>query len=956
MATYTIKLVVAGDDQASGPIGKAKGAVDGLGESSEKSGPKIRGFAEIATGALRRMGELATEAAVGAAGAIAGFVADSISQAGNFEAGMNRFGAVVGSAMGESGQSLESFKQLFLDLGASTQYSAAQAQEAAINLAKGGIDPATLAAGGLEAAMNLAAAGELDLAEAAEISAKQFGVWVDASASASEKAAFLAQSADLLAQAANASTVDVGDLALGMANVGGVAKLAGASFGDTVQAMAMLAPGFSSAADAGTSFKTFLSRLIPSTDAQAEAMANLGLLTSEGTSRFYDAEGSFIGMEGAAQLLQDSLAGLTDEQKQSTLQTLFGSDAIRAAAIIAENGAAGFQRIGESMAAAGTAAEQAAARQQGFNFAMDSAKGSLETFGIVAGSLVLPALTALLNDGFIPAVNAVTSFVGALGDPSTTIGAWALVLSEQLVPGLMGLAAATLAYALTQLPTMIAGVMASTTAFMAQAAAIAATLIPLAAIGIAVAGVAIAWNDFTSKVSDATSKLLESREWWNQSTLALQAYSTAQLQTNADIAATAATIEQLRTSIQSEIDDLGRRMAAGLVSEAQYANEMAAINAKASALQVATGHLNAQIAAENAEVAASMTATSQAATLTSATADMGAQASLTAEDIQQLGEKITATYEKGGQAVAAYAETEAEFLSGVEERRDQHTAAVAKLEAEKRTATTSEQKKAIDEQIAQLNQSYADQETAQATSYAEQQAAQRAHLGQMLIDYTVSQAQLGNISSSKAAEITAALEKEYGLQESSTASTFLNMASSIDAFANDSSASIDTLISSLGEQESAAVETEQAMTAMSKEYVAEAVANFVEKGGEAEDYASTLRSIPSRVETEVHTKYTASGNNPGNTEGNHAPGAGRALGGQVSAGQPYTVGETGAELFVPDQAGRIVSAGELEQLLRGSGDSAPQTSNTWNVTIQGVDTRDAGAIGDNLRMLSMLYG
>lgn len=931
MATYTIKLVVAGDDQASGPLGKAKGAVDGLGESSEKSGPKIRGFAEIATGALRRVGELATDAAVNAAGAIASFVGDSISQAGQFEAGMNRFSAVVGSALGESGKSLDDFKDLFLRMGAETQYSAAQAQDAAINLAKGGIDPLTLSAGGLEATMALAAAGELELASAAEISAKQFGVWVDAAATAEEGGRFLTEAANLLSQAANASTVDVEDLGLGMANVGGVAKLAGASFQDTVQAMAMLAPGFSSAADAGTSFKVFLSRLIPATDSQAEAMANLGLLTAEGTSRFYDAEGAFIGMEAAAQLLQDATAGLTNEQRQMALQTIFGQDAIRAAAIIAENGAAGFERMGESMAAAGTAAEQAAARNQGFAFALDSAQGSLETLGIVAGTIALPALTALLNNGVIPTINGVTQFISALGDPTSTIGQWAAQLSTLLIPGLQGLAAATVAYALTQLPTMIAAVTASTTAFMAQAAAIAATAIPLAAIGVAVAGVAWAWNDFNAKVTSATTKLLESREWWNQSTAAVQAATAAHLQQNQAITSTAATIEQLRGQIQGELESLGQRMAAGALSEAQYNAEMAAINAKADALQVATGYLNSQIEAENREVAASMTATSQAAAMTGATATMGEQASLTAADIEELGNKIQETYQKGGEAIAAYASTEAEFLTGVEERRAEHTAAVEKLEAEKRAATTAEQKAAIDEQIAQLTASYAEQEAQQATSYAEQQAAQRAHLGQMLIDYTVNQAQLGNISKGKAAEITAALEEEYGLQESSTASTFLNMASSIDAFANDSSASIDTLIGTLGDQEAAAVEAEQAMTSMSKDYVANAVANFVERGGEAADYAETLRSIPSRVETEVHTRYTSSGN-PANSEGNHAPGAGRALGGTANAGQPYTVGEQGTELFIPDQDGRIVSARETEALLRGS--SGPQTIinyyNTFN--------------------------
>jgi phage-related minor tail protein len=42
---------------------------------------------------------------------------------------------------------------------------------------------------------------------------------------------------------------------------------------------------------------------------------------------------------------------------------------------------------------------------------------------------------------------------------------------------------------------------------------------------------------------------------------------------------------------------------------------------------------------------------------------------------------------------------------------------------------------------------------------------------------------------------------------------------------------------------------------------------------------------------------------------NYFRGNGRAIGGNVSAGMPYTVGERGAELFVPNTSGKIISAG-----------------------------------------------
>jgi hypothetical protein len=57
----------------------------------------------------------------------------------------------------------------------------------------------------------------------------------------------------------------------------------------------------------------------------------------------------------------------------------------------------------------------------------------------------------------------------------------------------------------------------------------------------------------------------------------------------------------------------------------------------------------------------------------------------------------------------------------------------------------------------------------------------------------------------------------------------------------------------------------------------------------------------------------------------------KALGGSVNAGKPYMVGESGRELFIPNQAGQIVSNQDLKQM--GTTQSAP----TVNFNISTVD-------------------
>jgi hypothetical protein len=394
-------------------------------------------------------------AALVAVGAIGAGLGASINVAKDYEATLNKFASVTGDSLTQAGMSVETFNDLFLEMGAKTAFSAQQAADAAVELAKGGLDPATIAGQGLEATLSLAAAGQLELAEAANITAKQLGVWSSTGVDATTVA-------NQMAQAANASTVDVDELALGMANVGGVAKVAGLSFKETTQAMALLAPGFSSAADAGTSFKAFLNNLQPTSKAAVRAMSELGLmsfntqgaieelarhgidaasmsaeqmrgalfkvaeqtgLTEKQTQTyigsfekgvFYDAAGQFVGMEKAAQLLHDATKDLTTEQRALAFETIFGSDAQRAAALIAEQGAEGYNKMGTAMDNAGTAQEQAAKMNQGLAFALDSLGGSLETIGIQIGMKAIPIITEFINNAVIPAINGIGEFINAL--------------------------------------------------------------------------------------------------------------------------------------------------------------------------------------------------------------------------------------------------------------------------------------------------------------------------------------------------------------------------------------------------------------------------------------------------------------------------------------------------------------------------------------------------------------
>lgn len=386
MSDVVIKL--SATDAASAVIEKAANSVRELGRTAEAQRGAFNALEQIAVGALRQVGVAAVNLAGAGIAALADQLRSSVNVAANFESALYSFQAVAGGALESAGISFDEVKQKALELGSSTQFSAQQALEAMTNLAKGGVAVESVMGEATDATLALAAAAQLELASAAEIVAKQLGVWGETGVTATNVA-------DLLASAANASTVSVEELALGLANAGGSARVAGLSFAETVQTMALIAPAFSSAADAGTSLKTFLERLIPTTKDATRMMVELGLATADGKSKFFDAQGSFIGMEAAAQLLYEATKDLSEEQKFLALNTIFGSDAIRAAAAIAEAGAPGYAAMGQAMSEAGGAAAAAAVKQQGYQFAVEQFSAAVETLQITLGSALLPNLTQL---------------------------------------------------------------------------------------------------------------------------------------------------------------------------------------------------------------------------------------------------------------------------------------------------------------------------------------------------------------------------------------------------------------------------------------------------------------------------------------------------------------------------------------------------------------------------------
>ncbi|PEH49299.1 phage tail tape measure protein [Enterococcus faecium] len=322
-------------------------------------------------------------------------ITDTVSKAADFEQKMSNIKAVTGA----SSDTMKQFNNAAIKAGAETAFSASEAADAIGELSKAGVSTKDILNGGLTGALNLATAGELELKDSAEIASTALNAFKSDNLT-------VVDAANQLAGAANASATDVGELKYGLSMVSAVASGVGLSFNDTTDALAVFAQNGLKGSDAGTSLKTMLQNLQPSSKAAIDTMQQLGLMTADGSNQFFDAQGNIKSFADVSQLLKDKLSGLTAQQQQAALKTMFGSDAVRAATIAMNEGAEGAKNMQTEISKV-TAADVAKEKLNNLKGAAESLSGSFETLQIKLGTAVLPMLTLI--------VQAVDKFVDKLG-------------------------------------------------------------------------------------------------------------------------------------------------------------------------------------------------------------------------------------------------------------------------------------------------------------------------------------------------------------------------------------------------------------------------------------------------------------------------------------------------------------------------------------------------------------
>ena len=443
-------------------LGSAVGkiVVDGSGASKgfNVAGAAASGFFKIIDNkveSIKKLGEnllkigATTSAGLGVA----------INAAADFEVGLSAIEAVSGATAKE----MDLISEAALRIGSETSFNATEAASAMEELVKAGISVEDTLNGAADATVSLAAAGEIALPQAAEIASAAMNNF-------NLNGKDMPRIADLIAGAANASAISVGEFGYSLQQSGAVANLAGMSFDDLAVAIALMGNAGIKGSDAGTSLKTMLSSLIPTTNKQINLFKELGIITKKQGNRFFDAKGNLKDFADVAEILNQSFGfskistekfneavrkgadpldlmrkAATKNGKQLKLQrleTAFGSDAIRAAAVMAKNGATGFNEMSKAMGKV-KASDVAAKRLDNLKGSIEEFKGAMETASITIGMVFIPIVRKVVdfatkmvntfNKLPEPVKKAIAIFVGLVAVISTLVGG-IITLSMALAP------------------------------------------------------------------------------------------------------------------------------------------------------------------------------------------------------------------------------------------------------------------------------------------------------------------------------------------------------------------------------------------------------------------------------------------------------------------------------------------------------------------------------------------
>ncbi len=402
----------------------------------------------------------------------------------NFEQRMARVQALTGATGAEFDKLAVEAKRL----GESTVFSASQAAEAMGFFALAGFNTSQILKS-MKPTLDLAAAGQLEIAQAADIAAK---IMAGMGISADE----LGNAVDVLTKAMTTANTDLNQLGEAMKYIGPIAKSAGIEFEEITAAIQLLSNAGIQAEMAGTTLRgAILALTSPSAEASAK-LAELGVSV-------VNAHGNVRPLADIIEQLNNAMAGMGSGERLNVLGQIFQA---RQAAGVAELLSQGAQKLRDYTDAlrnsGGVAARIAGVQLNTLTGDTIILKSALEGLAIAIGESIGPPLRIAVA-AITRVAGAVTKWVRENRDLVVMVGAAAIAVGGLGIALLsLGVAVKVAAFAFGGLLSLALLVKA---VFAGLAGVIGLVVTPLGAIVAGLATIAVGLAAYTGTIGRATA-------------------------------------------------------------------------------------------------------------------------------------------------------------------------------------------------------------------------------------------------------------------------------------------------------------------------------------------------------------------------------------------------------------------------------------------------------------------
>lgn len=296
-----------------------------------------------------------------------------------FESAMSKVSALSGA----TGKDLSTLEKAAREMGRTTRYGSTEAANALSYMSLAGWDTQQMVKG-LKPVLNLASAGQMDLAQASDIVTDMMSMF-------GLEAEQAGRATDVFAVAQANSNTTVSQLGEALKKSGSAAAAAGQSLEDTSAVLGVLANNGIKGSEAGTALNAMFR------DLQAAAVD--GKVAIGDTSvAVYDANGNMRSMVDIIADVEKATEGMTQEQKHNALASIFQQRSLKGMNTLLNSGSGELKKLqGELNNSTGAAQTMADEMDNNLKGSFMKLKSAVEDIGIAISQMTSGPLKAIVD-------------------------------------------------------------------------------------------------------------------------------------------------------------------------------------------------------------------------------------------------------------------------------------------------------------------------------------------------------------------------------------------------------------------------------------------------------------------------------------------------------------------------------------------------------------------------------